>query len=88
MGWSIPSLIAPQGSVGRLGGILNFGNQLSAIVAPIVTDYIASGTHSFAWAFTAATIFLLLGIAGYVFMLGRIEPIADPVTGSLDKPVG
>jgi len=76
--WSIPSLIAPEGSVGRLGGILNFGNQLAAIAAPIATGYIADATHSFAWAFTAATAFLLLGIAGYVFLLGRIEPIPLP----------
>jgi ACS family D-galactonate transporter-like MFS transporter len=79
VGWSIPSLIAPAGGVGRLGGILNFGNQLTAIAAPIVTGYIASITHSFSWAFAAATIFLLIGIAGYVFLLGRIEPIPDPV---------
>jgi ACS family D-galactonate transporter-like MFS transporter len=78
VGWSIPSLIAPSGSVGRLGGILNFGNQLSAIAAPIITGYVASVTRSFAWAFVAATLFLLLGIAGYVFLLGRIEPIPDP----------
>jgi ACS family D-galactonate transporter-like MFS transporter len=77
--WSLPSLMAPAGSVGRLGGILNLGNQFSAISAPIVTGYIASITHSFAWAFAAATIFLLIGIAGYVFLLGRIEPIPDPV---------
>ena len=76
--WSIPSLIAPEGSVGRLGGILNFGNQLAAIAAPIATGYIADATHSFAWAFTAAAAFLLLGIAGYVFLLGRIEPIPLP----------
>jgi ACS family D-galactonate transporter-like MFS transporter len=76
--WSIPSLIAPEGSVGRLGGILNFGNQLSAIAAPIATGYIADATHSFAWAFAAAAAFLLLGIGGYVFMLGRIEPILLP----------
>jgi len=73
--WSIPSLIAPEGSVGRLGGILNFGNQLAAIAAPIATGYIADATHSFAWAFAAAAAFLLVGIAGYVFLLGRIEPI-------------
>jgi MFS family permease len=78
VGWSIPSLIAPRGSVGTLGGILNFGNQLSAIVAPIATGYIASATHSFAWAFAAATAFLVVGIVGYVALLGRIEPIADP----------
>ena len=76
--WSIPSLIAPEGGVGRLGGILNFGNQLAAIAAPIATGYIADATHSFAWAFTAAAAFLLLGIAGYVFLLGRIEPIPLP----------
>jgi ACS family D-galactonate transporter-like MFS transporter len=78
VGWSIPSLIAPRESVGTLGGILNFGNQLSAIAAPIVTGYVAQTTHSFFWAFGVAAIFLVLGIAGYVFLLGRIEPIAEP----------
>jgi MFS family permease len=75
VGWSIPSLIAPPGSVGTLGGILNFGNQLSAIVAPIATGYIASATYSFSGAFIAATAFLLIGIIGYIYLLGRIEPI-------------
>ena len=78
VGWSIPSLIAPEGSVGRLGGILNFSGQLSAIIAPVTTGYIATATHSFAWAFAVAAAFLLLGIAGYVFLLGRIEPIPGP----------
>jgi ACS family D-galactonate transporter-like MFS transporter len=89
VGWSIPSLIAPEGSVGALGGILNFGNQLSAIVAPIVTGYVVAATQSFAWAFVVATAFLLAGIAGYLFWLGRIEPIpepiiADPIEGPLN----
>jgi MFS transporter, ACS family, D-galactonate transporter len=75
--WSLPSLMAPAGSVGTLGGILNSGNQFAAISAPIVTGYIASITYSFAWAFAAATIFLLIGIYGYIFLLGRIEPIPD-----------
>jgi MFS transporter, ACS family, D-galactonate transporter len=79
VGWSIPSLIAPEGSVGTLGGILNFGNQLSAIAAPIVTGYVVAATHSFAGAFIVATAFLLLGIAGYIFWLGRIEPIPEPI---------
>jgi MFS family permease len=75
VGWSIPSLIAPRESVGTLGGILNFGNQLSAIAAPIVTGYVAQTTHSFFWAFGVATAFLAVGIGGYAFLLGRIEPI-------------
>src|SRR6266853_3775851 len=79
VGWSIPSLIAPRESVGTLGGIINFCNQLSAIAAPILTGYIVQATHSFSGAFVGAAAFLLLGIAGYVFMLGRIEPIPDPL---------
>ncbi|HWX55825.1 MAG TPA: MFS transporter [Verrucomicrobiae bacterium] len=79
VGWSIPSLIAPRESVGTLGGILNFGNQLSAIAAPIATGYIAQTTHSFFWAFGAAAAFLMVGIAAYMFLLGRIEAIPEPV---------
>jgi ACS family D-galactonate transporter-like MFS transporter len=78
VGWSIPSLIAPRESVGTLGGILNFCNQLSAIAAPIATGYVVQATHSFAWAFVAATVFLLIGIAGYVFLLGDMQPIPEP----------
>jgi MFS family permease len=78
VGWSIPSLIAPRESVGTLGGILNCSSQLAGIAAPILTGYIVQSTHSFSGAFIGATAFLLLGIAGYVFLLGRIEAIPDP----------
>ncbi|HEV2206278.1 MAG TPA: hypothetical protein VGR36_07050, partial [Candidatus Acidoferrales bacterium] len=79
VGWSIPSLIAPKGSVGILGGMLNFCNQVAGISAPIITGYIVAFTHSFAGAFIAAGVFLAVGIAAYVFLLGRIEPIPEPV---------
>jgi MFS transporter, ACS family, D-galactonate transporter len=78
VGWSIPSLIAPRESVGTLGGILNLCNQLAGIAAPIVTGYIVHATHSFSGAFISATAFLILGIAGYLFLLGRIEAIPEP----------
>jgi ACS family D-galactonate transporter-like MFS transporter len=78
VGWSIPSLIAPRESVGTLGGIMNFCNQLSGIAAPIVTGYIVAGTHSFSSAFAAAAAFLVVGIGGYVFLLGNMEPIPEP----------
>jgi MFS transporter, ACS family, D-galactonate transporter len=78
VGWSIPSLIAPRESVGTLGGILNLCNQLAGIAAPVVTGYVVQATHSFSGAFIGATAFLLVGIAGYVFLLGRIEPIPEP----------
>jgi len=78
VGWSIPSLIAPRESVGRIGSIMNLCNQVSGIAAPIVTGYIVAGTHSFSGAFIAATAFLVLGIAAYIFLLGRMEPIREP----------
>lgn len=76
--WTVPSLIAPRESVGRLGSIANFCGQLGAISAPIFTGYVATVTHSFASAFVAATVILLLGVAGYIFLLGRIEAIPEP----------
>ena len=53
----------------------------SAIAAPIATGYVVQATHSFAWAFGGATVFLLIGIAGYVFLLGNMAPIPDPDAG-------
>jgi len=76
--WTVPSLIAPRESVGTLGGAVNFCGQIAAVSAPIVTGYIVSGTHSFAAAFVTATVILLLGIVGYILLLGRIEAIPEP----------
>ncbi len=78
--WTVPSLIAPRESVGTLAGTVNLCGQLGAISAPIVTGYIVSVTHSFAAAFVTATVILLLGIVGYLFLLGRIEAIPEPRT--------
>ena len=78
VGWSIPSLIAPRNSVGRVGGILNFGNQLSGIFAPIVTGHLAGDNNEFGRAFLVAAIVLLFGICGYVFLLGKIEQLPEP----------
>ena len=76
VGWSIPSLIASRSNVGKVGGIVNFSNQLSGIAAPIVTGYLVAARQSFAWAFGVSAIYLTIGIAAYVFLLGRIEPPA------------
>ena len=75
IGWSIPSMIAPRGSVGSVGGIINLSNQISGIAAPIVTGYLVAATHSYAWAFGVSAIYLLIGISGYLFLLGKIEPL-------------
>ena len=78
VGWSIPSLIAPRNCTGKVGGILNFGNQIAAVVAPIATGFFAGSSNSFGRAFGAAAIILAIGICGYVFLLGTVERIPEP----------
>jgi MFS transporter, ACS family, D-galactonate transporter len=78
VGWSIPSLIAPKGGTGTIGGIMNFANNLMGAVAPIVTGYIVGATNSFNGAFTVAGIVLLVGILAYIILLGDIRPLPDP----------
>lgn len=76
VGWSIPSLIAPRGGTGTIGGIMNFSNNLMGVVAPVTTGYIVGATHSFTGAFLTAGIVLIVGIIAYVFLLGPLDPIA------------
>jgi ACS family D-galactonate transporter-like MFS transporter len=75
--WSMPSLIAPRGSVGTIASMMNCAGALGAIVAPISAGYIITMMPSFEDVFFAAGIVLVIGIACYTFLLGRIEPIAD-----------
>jgi sugar phosphate permease len=78
VGWSIPSLIAPRGGTGTISGVMNFLNNMMGVVAPVTTGYIVGATGSFVGAFLTAGIVLVIGIVAYVFILGRLEPIADP----------
>ncbi|WP_027414676.1 MFS transporter [Aneurinibacillus terranovensis] len=73
--YSIPTFIAPKGTVGTLTGILTFGNNSMAIVAPIVTGYIVQATGSFMYAFLVAAALLVLGIISYTFLLTDLEQI-------------
>lgn len=75
IGWSIPSMIAPRGSVGSVGGIVNFSNQISGIAAPIITGYVVAATRSYAWAFGISAIYLFIGIVSYIVLLGPLERV-------------
>jgi len=78
VGWSLPSLIAPRGGVGTVGGLMNFGNNLMGAAAPIATGFIVGATGSFGNAFLLAGVILLVGIFSFVFLMGRIESIPEP----------
>lgn len=78
VGWSLPSLIAPKGGTGTVGGIMNFANNMMGAAAPVITGYMVSITRSFASAFAIAGAVLLVGMASFVFLLGRLEPLPEP----------
>jgi len=78
VGWSIPSLIAPRGGTGTIGGVMNFFNNLMGAVAPVVTGFVVGATNSFSLAFLVAGVVLLIGIFSFVVVLGKIEPIPEP----------
>jgi ACS family D-galactonate transporter-like MFS transporter len=78
VGWSLPSLIAPKGCVGAVGGIMNFAVNGMGFLAPIVTGLIVKQTHSFVGAFLAAAAILVVGALSFIFLLGRIETMPPP----------
>jgi len=83
VGWSIPSLIAPRGGTGTIGGIMNFLNNLMGAMAPVTTGYVVGATQSFTDAFMVAGVVLIVGIGAYVILLGRLVPIPDPPYNSV-----
>lgn len=78
IGWSIPGLIAPEGTVGTVGSIMNFFNNLAGIIAPIAAGFIFDRTGSFALNFLVAGAILVLGIFCFLLLLGRIEQLHRP----------
>jgi ACS family D-galactonate transporter-like MFS transporter len=86
IGWSIPALIAPEGSVGTVGSIMNFANNILGIAAPIITGFIVGSTGSFALGFLVAGVVLVAGILCYVFLLGTIDQIPTPPENLANGP--
>ena len=78
--WSIPALIAPSAGVGTMAGIMNFANNVMGAVAPIATGFIVGYTHSFAGAFLLAGGVLLVGMATFVLLAGRLESLRVTVS--------
>jgi hypothetical protein len=57
---------------------LHVQSQRNGAEPALRTGSIVAAIPSFASAFVTVTVMLQTGIAGYVFLLGRMEPIQEP----------
>jgi len=74
--WSLVSAMAPQRLLGLTGGMFNFIGNLSSIATPIVIGLIITD-DSFAPGFAYMTVVTVVGILSYVFLVGRVERVAE-----------
>ena len=69
---AMPLDLAPSTSVASLVSIQNFGGNVGALMAPIVTGYIFAATGSFTGALVTAGAIMMFGAFSYVFIVGKL----------------
>jgi MFS family permease len=57
-------------------GIQNLCANLAGVLAPLLTGFIVEASGEFVWAFVAAALVTLLGVAAYLVVIGRVVPVA------------
>ncbi len=73
--YAITQTLAGPKAAGRWTGLQNFIGNLAGVVAPAVTGFVLARTGQFYWAFVILTIISLAGLATWIFIVGRIEPV-------------
>ncbi|MGO8943296.1 MAG: MFS transporter, partial [Syntrophobacteraceae bacterium] len=69
--WAIPSDLAPYGQAGGVGGVYNFVGNFGALIAPMITGYIAATKYGFNGAFAVCVAVAVLG--GLLFVFNSYE---------------
>jgi MFS transporter, ACS family, D-galactonate transporter len=67
--WALTQTLIPGAAVGRIVGIQNCAANLPGIVAPLLTGWLKQTTGSYEAPMHAIWIFLLAGVASYVFLV-------------------
>ena len=74
--WVFVSTLAPRNLIGLTGGVFNFIGNLASVIIPVVIGYLARNGD-----FEPALIFIsgvtVAGACSYIFLVGKIERIAD-----------
>lgn len=67
--WALTQTLIPGAAVGRIVGVQNCAANLPGIVAPIMTGWLKQTTGSYEAPMQAIWVFLILGVAAYVFLV-------------------
>jgi len=67
--WALTQTLIPGAAVGRIVGIQNCAANLPGIVAPLLTGWLVQTTGSYEAPMQAIWLFLILGVASYVFLV-------------------
>ena len=74
--WSLVSAMAPERLIGLTGGVFNFAGNLAAVVVPLSIGFLIKG-NDFTRPLVAVSAMGLMGVASYVFLVGKIERVAE-----------
>jgi MFS family permease len=69
--WALTQTLIPGAAVGGLVGIQNCAANIPGIVAPLLTGWLKQATGSYRAPMAAVAVFLMLGIASYLFLVRR-----------------
>ncbi len=86
--WAITQTLAGPHAAGRWTGFQNFIGNFAGVVGPALTGFVLQWTGQFYWAFAIMTAVALAGTASWIFLIGRIEPVAwrGPLRASSVSP--
>jgi MFS transporter, ACS family, D-galactonate transporter len=63
--WTLTQAVSEKRIIGTVSGIQNFGGNIGAALAPLLTGFIAHFTHSFAMALALCGVILVAGVIVY-----------------------
>jgi MFS family permease len=81
--WTFPQDLAPKGTAGTLGGVMNTSGALASIASPAITGYVAQ-YFGFQSALALGGAITFAGILFAVFMLTSLRPLEVGTTASAE----
>ena len=84
--FAIPQILAGPTASARWVGIQNCCGNFAGVIAPALTGLLVEETHHFTAAFVTAALVSVAGLAGWVWMVPRLAPLAWTARGASGAP--